>query len=76
MESGTGFLMDEPTWAQRVKTVRLRLNITQTELAEKLDSHINTIAQWEIRSERPYSAEADRFMAIESELELAVGEPS
>lgn len=76
MEAETGFLMDEPTWAQRVKTVRLRLNITQTELAERLDSHINTIAQWEIRSERPYSAEAERFMALESEVELAVGEPS
>ena len=66
--------MDEPTWCQRVKTVRLRLNCTQTELADRLDSHINTIAQWEIRSERPYSAEAERFMALEAELEME--EPS
>lgn len=69
MTQDDGFLMDEPTWAQRVKTVRLRLDCTQTQLAERLDSHINTIAQWELRNERPYSAEAERFMVLEAELE-------
>lgn len=74
MEQGPGFLMDEPTWGQRVKTVRLRLGITQIELAERLGMDPCSVARWESRGERPYSAEAERFLTLESEMEME--EPS
>ena len=69
MEHPNGFLMDEPTWSQRVKTVRLRLDVTQAGLARRLDTHENTVAQWELRDRRPYSAEAEKFLELELELE-------
>jgi DNA-binding transcriptional regulator YiaG len=69
MENEHGFLMDELTWAQRVKSVRLKLNCTQVGLAKKLGVTDVTIALWEGRAARPYSEEAERFLALESELE-------
>ena len=74
MESQTGFLMDEPSWAQRVKTVRLRLHITQVQLAERLEMSEGAIAAWEMREARPWSEESERFLTLESELEIE--EPS
>ena len=74
MSDETGFLMDEPTWAQRVKTLRLKLGITQTELAARLGAHFTTVAAWETREHRPYSAEAEKFRVLEAELEME--EPS
>ena len=74
MDQDAGFLMDEPTWAQRVKTVRLRLGVTQTELAARLGAHFTTIAAWETREYRPYSASAEKFVILEMELETE--EPS
>ena len=68
MEEAAGFLMDEPTWAQRVKSVRLKLNITQVELGERLGLDPASVARWESRSERPYSAESERFLVLESEI--------
>ena len=68
MEPATGFLMDEPTWAQRVKTVRLKMGITQAELGERLGLDPASVARWESRSERPYSAESERFLSLESEI--------
>ena len=72
MEAETGFLMDEPSWAQRVKTVRLRLNCTQMELGERLGMDGVSVARWETRESRPYSPEAERFTALENELEVGV----
>ena len=69
-----GFLMDEPTWAQRVKTVRLRLNVTQEGLADLLDLDRASIARWEGKIHRPYSANAEKFVVLDSELEME--EPS
>lgn len=69
-----GFLMDEPTWAQRVKTVRLRLNCTQVQLAARLGVTGVTIALWEGKIARPYSEEAEKFVVLEAELEME--EPS
>lgn len=69
MEAETGFLMDEPTWAQRVKTVRLRLGVTQVGLAERLEMSSNAVALWETRESRPWSEESERFLMLESELE-------
>ena len=63
-----GFLMDEPTWSQRVKSLRLKLNLTQVQLAERLGIHINTVPLWELRSERPYSRAAELFLQLESEV--------
>ena len=74
MEQDQGFLMDEPTWAQRVKSVRLKLDCTQVELAERLGVNPWTIAQWERIHSRPYSAEAEKFQVLEAELEME--EPS
>lgn len=74
MEQAQGFLMDDPTWAQRVKTVRLRLGLTQIQLAERLEMDPCSVARWESRGERPYSREAERFLQLESEIEE--GEPS
>ena len=70
----SSFLMDKPTWAQRVKTVRLKLNCTQVQLAERLEINDITVARWEKLLDRPYSEEAERFMELEASLE--VGEPS
>jgi transcriptional regulator with XRE-family HTH domain len=61
--------MDDLTWAQRVKSVRLKLNCTQVELGKRLGVTEVTIALWEGRNARPYSEEAERFLALESELE-------
>lgn len=69
-----GFLMDTPTWGQRVKTVRLKLNCTQVQLAQRLEINPITIARWEKMSDRPYSREAELFLALE--LDLEDGEPS
>ena len=64
-----GFLMDELTWGQRVKMVRLKLNCTQVQLAERLSMSSNALALWETRSDRPYSAESERFLQLEAALE-------
>ena len=68
LEQSAGFLMDEPTWAQRVKSVRLKLGITQFQLGEQLGLDPASVARWESRSERPYSAESERFLILEAEL--------
>jgi transcriptional regulator with XRE-family HTH domain len=74
MKDEHGFLMDEPTWAQRVKTVRLKLNVTQEGLGEHLGVDRATIARWEGKIHRPYSAIAEKFVELECELEME--EPS
>ena len=68
MADQEGFLMDEPSWAQRVISVRLHLGMTQVAFAEHLGVHINTIPQWEMRAERPYSRHAETFLILEAEL--------
>jgi len=74
MPESQGFLMDEMTWGQRVKALRLKLLVTQVQLAEMLETTPVTIALWESRSTRPYSATAERFMVLEQESEME--EPS
>jgi transcriptional regulator with XRE-family HTH domain len=74
MEQESGFLMDEPSWAQRVKSVRLRLHITQEQLGERLGMDAVSISRWEMREKRPWSPESDRFIQLEAELEME--EPS
>ena len=74
MASNDGFLMDEPTWAQRVKTVRLRLDITQVQLAERLGMSEAGVVAWEMRESRPWSEESEKFLILENELEME--EPS
>ena len=69
MDNERGFLMDKPTWAQRVKTVRLRLHITQEGLGELLGVDRASIARWEDKIERPWSPESERFIQLESEVE-------
>ena len=69
MNREQGFLLDSPTWAQRVKSVRLKLNCTQVELGKRLEVTEVTIALWEGRNARPYSEEAERFLVLEAELE-------
>lgn len=68
MDEQPGFLMDELTWAQRVKSVRLKLNITQEAFAELLGVHFNTVPLWETRTSRPFSEAAEKFMQFEAEL--------
>lgn len=68
MEQHSGFLMDEPTWGQRVKSVRLKLNFTQVRLAEELEMNAITVARWENTAKRPYSESAEKFMQLESEI--------
>lgn len=69
MNQDRGFLMDEPTWSQRVKTVRLRLHITQVELADRLGMSEAGVVAWEMRDRRPWSEESDKFLKLEEELE-------
>lgn len=69
MNQNQGFLMDEPTWAQRVKTVRLRMHITQVELAAHLGMSEAGVVAWEMRESRPWSEESERFLKLEEELE-------
>jgi len=69
MEQENGFLMDEPSWAQRVKQYRLRTNLTQVKLAERLGMSPENIARWETREHRPWSPESQRFLELEEELE-------
>ena len=69
MEPETGLLMDEPTWAQRVKTVRLRLDVTQVELAARLGMSEAGVVAWEMRESRPWSEESQKFLVLEAELE-------
>ena len=68
MNEAMGFLMDEPTWAQRVKTVRLRLGITQVDLAEQLEMSEAGVVAWEMREGRPWSKESERFLILEAEI--------
>ena len=67
VEAKTGFLMDEPTWAQRVKTLRLSLGITQVQLAEQLGMSETGVAKWEVMARRPWSEESQRFLELEAE---------
>lgn len=69
-----GFLMDKPTWGQRIKRYRLKMGLTQVQLAEELETDPATIARWESRDARPYSPLAESFMVLEAEAEM--GEPS
>ncbi|MHC4372281.1 MAG: hypothetical protein ACYSW8_32150 [Planctomycetota bacterium] len=69
MNNEQGFLMDDPSWAQRVKSVRLKLNITQEKLGELLEMTAVNVARWETRESRPWSPESERFIQLESELE-------
>ncbi len=66
MEKVSSFLMDDPTWAQRVKDLRLRLRITQVELAERLGMSEAGVVAWEMRESRPWSEESQRFLELES----------
>lgn len=75
MRDQEGFLMDEPTWAQRVKTVRLRLHVTQKQLGERLGMPEHSIARWETRADRPWSPESEKFLKLEAEV-MEEEEPS
>ena len=63
-----GLLMDEMEWGNRVVMLRHRLRITQVELAERLGVAHNTIPMWETRAQRPFSRQAELFVAYEEEM--------
>jgi len=69
MKAETSFLMDEPTWAQRVKSARLKLGVTQVQLAERLSMSEAGVVAWEMRESRPWSEESERFLQLEAALE-------
>lgn len=68
MPEASGFLMDEPTWAQRVKSVRLKMGVTQIQLANELEMSEAGVVAWEMREGRPWSQESERFLILEAEL--------
>lgn len=53
-------------WKDRVIGVRTWLGITQAELAHVLRASVPLVKSWETRAERPYSAVAEKFCALES----------
>jgi transcriptional regulator with XRE-family HTH domain len=59
---------NQPTWGERVKTVRTRLGMTQYQLANELLIDRMTIALWEKRIKPPYSQHAERFVELEEEV--------
>lgn len=53
-------------WSDRVKRVRRLMSLTQEDLAGVLKIRRETIAVWETRSDRPYSAGVERFLELEA----------
>lgn len=72
---GPGLLMDQDEWGLRVLRLRDKLGLTQVELARRLGFGDSTIPGWELRRTRPYSREAELFLAFEAEIEAAENEP-
>ena len=60
-------VIDNPTWAERVMAVRLKLNLTQVQLALRLNITQTAVSDWERYTRRPYSAGAERFLELERE---------
>lgn len=60
--------MDSERWSDRVRIVRKRLALSQSDLANKLLCNRATIALWEARTFEPYSAAADAFRELEKEV--------
>jgi DNA-binding transcriptional regulator YiaG len=61
-------MKDEISWRDRVRAVRAHLGVTQVEFAKILECTDITVALWESRDKRPYSAIAERFMEIEAKV--------
>jgi len=64
----------EYAWGDRVLNVRLKLRLTQKQMAAKAGLSPDTIAKWEMMKRRPYSAEAEWFMRIEKAVEEMTSE--
>lgn len=55
-------------WCDRVKRVRKAYKLTQQQLADILKIRRETIAVWESRMDRPYSAGVERLIELEARI--------
>lgn len=60
--------IENMVWCDRVRRVRKLYGMTQEDLAVVLKVRRGTIAVWEARADRPYSADVERFLELEARI--------